>query len=80
MTNVKEYILVYCKSANSFNGLVGEINRSPETYPCVKTTNPRGVRIIPRGIPSKFREKNYRIAANARASNAAQIIKNFFMA
>lgn len=66
VTNVKEYVLVYCKSINSFGGLIGEINRSTETYPCVKTTNPRGVRIIPSGTPSRYREENYRIAANTR--------------
>ncbi|MBQ3444963.1 MAG: site-specific DNA-methyltransferase [Selenomonadaceae bacterium] len=68
VTNIKEYIVVYCKSQEAFGGLVGEINRSPETYPCVKTTNPRGVRILQRGIPSKFKEKNYRIAANTRSN------------
>ena len=68
VTNIKEYIVVYCKSQGAFGGLVGEINRSPETYPCVKTTNPRGVRILQRGIPSKFKEKNYRIAANTRSN------------
>ncbi|MBR4642570.1 MAG: site-specific DNA-methyltransferase [Selenomonadaceae bacterium] len=69
VTNVKEYILVYCQAMDSFGGLIGEVNRSPETYPCVKTTNPRGVRIIPREIPSRFKEKNYRIAANTRAGD-----------
>ena len=68
VTNVKEYVFVYCRSIDSFGGLIGEVNRSPETYPCIKTTNPRGVRILPRGIPSKYKEKNFRIAANTKSN------------
>ncbi len=68
VTNIKEYILVYCKSTNSFGGLIGAINRDTETYPCIKTTNPRGIRIIPKGTPSKYKEKSYKIEANTRIS------------
>lgn len=68
ITNVKEYILVYCKSLDFFGGLIGEINRETETYPCINPTNARSVRIIPKGTPSKFREKNYRINANTKIS------------
>lgn len=67
VTNVKEYILVYCKS-DLFGGLIGEINRSTETYPCINPVNSRGIRVIPKGIPSNFREKNYQIEANTRIS------------
>ncbi len=35
ITNVKEYILAYCKNSNSYKGLVGEIKDDIETYPCV---------------------------------------------
>ncbi len=68
LTNVKEYILVYCKSIGKFSGLIGEINRATETYPCINPTNPRSVRIIPKGTPSKYKERNYRIEANTKVS------------
>ena len=68
VTNVKEYILVYCKFMDSFGGLVGEINRSSETYPCINPVNSRGIRIIPKGTPSKFKQKNYQIEANTKIS------------
>ena len=59
ITNVKEYIIVYCKTINNFKGLIGEINDSVETYPCVNAVNKREIRIIPAGIESKYSEKNY---------------------
>ncbi|MFV2938063.1 site-specific DNA-methyltransferase, partial [Klebsiella michiganensis] len=62
-TNVKEYVVAYAKNLASFKGLVGEIARGEETYPVIKTTNSRGVRVIKKGIPSKYREKNHRVAA-----------------
>ncbi|HMN13077.1 MAG TPA: site-specific DNA-methyltransferase [Bellilinea sp.] len=62
ITNVKEYILVYCKNRATFPGLIGEINYSQETYPCINASNKRGIRRIPAGIPSKYREKNYSLA------------------
>lgn len=68
-TNVKEYILAYSKSISSFNGLVGEIARDEETYPVIKTTNSRGIRIIKKGISSKFREKNHLVEAGSRISS-----------
>jgi len=67
VTNVKEYILVYCKS-DLFGGLIGEVNRSTETYPCINPVNSRGIRVIPKGTPSNFREKNYQIEASTRIS------------
>ncbi len=66
--NMKEYILVYAKNNGAFLGLVGEINSDTETYPCIKTTNARGIRIIRKGTPSKYKEKNYSILANTRIS------------
>ena len=67
--NMKEYILVYCKNNSYFNGLVGEINSTSETYPCIKTTNARGIRVIKKGTISKAKESNYIIKANTRISS-----------
>jgi len=58
-TNIKEYILVYAKSKPLFTGLIGEINREEETYPCVNASNGRDIRVIHAGIESKYREKNF---------------------
>lgn len=66
---MKEYILVYCKNNSYFNGLVGEINSTSETYPCIKTTNARGIRVIKKGTISKAKESNYTIKANTRISS-----------
>lgn len=68
-TNVKEYVIAYAKNISSFKGLVGEIARGEETYPVIKTTNTRGVRIIKKGIPSKYKEKNHRVKAGSRISS-----------
>ncbi len=59
ITNIKEYIVVYSKLRAGFEGLVGEINYSQETYPCINASNKREIRVIPAGIGSKFREKDY---------------------
>lgn len=67
--NMKEYVLVYAKSNSDFIGLIGEINSDSETYPCIKTTNARGTRVIKKGTPSKFKEKNYSIPAGTRISS-----------
>lgn len=67
--NMKEYIIVYAKNNATFAGLIGEVTSEEETYPCIKTTNARGVRVIKKGIPSKYKEKNYTIAANTRISS-----------
>jgi adenine-specific DNA-methyltransferase len=65
VSNVKEYVLVVARSAADFAGLIGEISRQRETYPCVNASNPREIRIIPPGIPSNYRERNYRLAKGA---------------
>ncbi|EJS5843923.1 site-specific DNA-methyltransferase, partial [Listeria monocytogenes] len=57
ITNIKENILVYAKSKSQFKGLIGEVNRSTETYPCINATNKRDIRIIPPGIESKYNKK-----------------------
>lgn len=68
-TNIKEYIIICCKNRDLFEGLIGEINEEEETYPCIKTTNARGVRIIPSGILSKYKDKNYKLDAGTRISS-----------
>jgi len=67
--NMKEYILVYAKSNNTFGGLIGEVTSAEETYPCIKTTNARGIRVIPAQTISKYKEKNYSIPAGTRISS-----------
>ena len=67
--NMKEYVLVYTKNNNAFGGLIGEITSEESTYPCIKTTNARGIRIIRKGTPSKFKDKNYTIKAGTRISS-----------
>ena len=59
ITNIKEYLLVYAKNKELFPGLIGEINTDEETYPCVNASNRREIRVIPAGIGSKYREKDY---------------------
>lgn len=68
VTNIKEYVLVYARDISKFGGLIGEIARQEETYPIIKTTNSRGVRTIPAGIPSKFREQNWQVTAGSKIS------------
>ena len=67
--NMKEYILVYCKNDSFFKGLIGEINSESETYPCIKTTNARGIRVIRKGTLSRAKESNYEIKSNTRISS-----------
>ena len=68
LTNIKEYIVVFAKSNSTFTGLIGEIATEEETYPVIKTTNSRGIRIIKKGIASKFREKNHSVPKGSRIS------------
>ncbi len=69
VTNIKEYIVAYAKNKDKCEGLIGEIARQTETYPVIKTTNTRGRRIIPKGIPSKFREPNHHLKSGSRISS-----------
>ncbi len=69
VTNIKEYILVYSKSLEKFEGLIGEINKAEETYPVIKTTNSRGIRKIKKGILSKYKEENHFLKAGTRISS-----------
>ena len=59
ITNIKEYVLVYAKNKALFTGLIGEVNTEKETYPCVNASNGRDIRVIPAGIESKYREKDF---------------------
>ena len=67
--NMKEYIVSYCKNNALFNGLVGEVTETEETYPCIKTTNARGIRIIRKGTPSRYKKSNYNIPCGSRISS-----------
>ena len=69
VTSVKEYLFVYSKSRDKFPGLIGEIARSEETYPVIKTTNSRGERVIKKGITSKYRELNHKVLKGNRISS-----------
>ena len=74
ITNVKEYIFVYCKQVSSFNGLIGEINSDTETYPCVNASNKRELRVIPSGIESKYKEKNFFMPKGSEISDTTMSI------
>ena len=49
ITNIKEYVLVYCKDEKYFTGLVGETSIERETYPCVNPGNAIGKRLFKKG-------------------------------
>lgn len=74
ITNVKEYVLVYCKEPTSFIGLIGEVNSDTETYPCINASNKREIRTIPAGIESKYKEKNYILPAGSEISDTTMSI------
>lgn len=74
ITNIKDYILVYCKNNNFFQGLIGEINTSTETYPCINASNKRETRFIPKGIVSKYRQKNLTLPAGTVISDTTMSI------
>ena len=74
ITNVKEYVIVYCKSSIAFRGLIGEIKCDTETYPCVNASNKREIRVIPAGIDSKYKEPNYRLPKGTEISDTTMSI------
>lgn len=74
ITNVKEYVLVYCKNIGTFAGLIGEINRDTETYPCINAGNKRELRTIPAGIESKYKELNYFLPKGTEISDTTMSI------
>ncbi len=74
ITNIKEYVLVYCKNKTAFNGLIGEINTNVETYPCINATNKRELRTIPKGIESKYKERNFILPKGSEISDTTMSI------
>lgn len=74
ITNVKEYVLVYCNSVLAFEGLIGEININTETYPCINAINKREIRVIPSGIESKYKEKNLFMPKGSKISDTTMSI------
>lgn len=74
ITNVKEYILVYCKNIDGFEGLIGEINDEEETYPCINAVNKRELRTIPAGIESKYRDKDFFMPNGSEISDTTMSI------
>lgn len=74
ITNIKEYVFVYCKSMFKFEGLIGEINSDAETYPCINASNKRELRTIPAGIESKYKEKNYFMPKGSEISDTTMSI------
>lgn len=75
ITNIKEYVFVYSKDINLFEGLVGEINSSEETYPCINAVNKREKRNILSGIKSKYKEPNYFLPKGGIISDTTMSIK-----
>ncbi|MBQ7366454.1 MAG: site-specific DNA-methyltransferase [Spirochaetaceae bacterium] len=74
ITNVKEYVLVYCKKMELFEGLIGEINSNSETYPCINAVNKRELRTIPAGIESKYKERNFFMPKGSEISDTTMSI------
>ena len=74
ITNIKEYIVVYCKNVDLFEGLIGEINDNTETYPCINAINKRELRTIPAGIESKYKEQNYFMPKGSEISDTTMNI------
>lgn len=75
ITNIKEYVLVYCKNIKKFGGLVGQINFNTETYPCINAPNKREQRKISKGIKSNYKDKNITINAGTIISDSTMNIK-----
>ena len=74
ITNVKEYILIYCKNILTFDGLIGEINSDTETYPCINAVNKRELRTIPAGIESKYKEQDFFMPKGSEISDTTMSI------
>lgn len=74
ITNIKEYVFVYCKSMPMFEGLIGEINDNTETYPCINAVNKRELRTIPAGIESKYKEKDFFMPKGSEISDTTMSI------
>lgn len=72
VSSVKEYVLCFARDRTSFGGLIGEVASASETYPVIQSTNTRGIRTIPAGIPSKYREKNHFVPAGTTMTSGNQ--------
>ncbi|MCK4505137.1 MAG: site-specific DNA-methyltransferase [Candidatus Aegiribacteria sp.] len=68
IAKMKDYVLCVCKDSSVFHGLVGEIAKDTETYPCVNASNSRDIRTIPYGIASKYREANFSLSKGSTIS------------
>lgn len=75
ITNVKEYVLVYCKRKDQFSGLIGHINYESETYPCINPGNTLSSRKIPKGTISNHRESNIDMKAGEIISSGNMSLK-----
>jgi adenine specific DNA methylase Mod len=75
VTNVKEYVLVYCKDTRYFEGLVAQVTSHRETYPCVNPGNTRDIRKIPAGIKSNYREKDFHLPSGSIISSGNMELK-----
>ena len=75
ITNIKEYVIVYCKDYQKFKGLIGEVNYNTETYPCINANNKREIRKISKGIKSNYKDLNYKIEAGTVISDSTMNIK-----
>ena len=74
LTNIKESIVVYSRIKQKFNGLIGEINSEVETYPCINASNNRELRIIRKGIKSKFKQSTYFLPKGSEISDTTMSI------
>ena len=74
ITNIKEYVLVYSKNPDAFEGLIGEINNDTQTYPCINAINKRELRTIPAGIESKYKEPNFYMPKGSEISDTTMSI------
>ncbi|HNX00784.1 MAG TPA: site-specific DNA-methyltransferase [Candidatus Cloacimonadota bacterium] len=68
IAKMKDYIICIAKDITKFGGLVGEITSEEETYPCVNPSNQRDKRIIPPGIVSKYKDKDYYLKEGSKIS------------
>ncbi|MBQ9596016.1 MAG: site-specific DNA-methyltransferase, partial [Synergistaceae bacterium] len=69
VTNIKEYVLVFCVNYDKFEGLIGEIDSDIETYPCINAVNKRELRTIPAGIESRYKDADFFVAKGSEISD-----------
>ncbi len=74
ITNIKEYVLVFCKNKECFRGLIGSVEYEEETYPCINAPNKREVRTIRKGIKSNYKKKTFTLPAGTVVSNKTMSI------